>query len=109
MSAPDERAPRDTGAAASLRTATASGTTSAAATIKRAFLKELKQIQANKKPMCNHNGSMMLDVRHEKQRTPFWCWAETSRCSKSGFHWSKSKLPTRGSGRLCEVKRASST
>ena len=42
-------------------------------------LKELKQIQANKKPMCNRNGSMMLDVRHERQRTPFWCWAETSR------------------------------
>ena len=47
MSAPRERAPLDTGAAAALRAATASGTTSAAATVKRA-LARAREVKAGR-------------------------------------------------------------
>lgn len=52
-------------------------------------LDTLKQMQAKKQGQmpgqrglatpCDRNGSKTLDVNHQRQQTPAWCWAATSR------------------------------
>jgi Papain-like cysteine protease AvrRpt2 len=56
-------------------------------------LDELKQMQTqNGKPVCNPNG-FTQDVPREKQQTPAWCWAASTRMVME-YHNEKQQQPT---------------
>jgi hypothetical protein len=66
-------------------------------------LDELKEMQMQgARPICDPTRSMTLEVPREKQQTPAWCWAASTRMVMEYYNKKKQQQPT---DPQCEIVR----